>query len=159
MLIKLQNIYLLLIIIVFYPAFGMDLPLCTEEKQLFLWAVELASNEVGLSLIIEQIKLAQENDEVIYVTLKLYNDDSDKNPLFKNIYEKVMLKDEAFGYIPHAIKKNGKTLPLNGKPTNYLGNYTRYWHKEGKHGPYISVKSKFKNIPLLQEALAEIEKK
>lgn len=150
---------LLATLLFFYPIFGMELPLCPLEKEIFLRAIKHVAGEHGLSEILKELDNAQQNKESVTIILKFHRTKIDEDELTKQVYDIINFKDQAFGYIPHTIKKQGKTLPLHQRPTNYLGNYTRYWHKEDVQGPYIKCKSLFTSIELLCDALKELEEK
>jgi hypothetical protein len=132
----------------------MHAPLSPEEKELFLSTV----NHAGHSFFLDQLELAQESNQGFYISLNLYLANTEKDPLTKSIVETITAQEQLNGYKPNNIKKHKDSLAYTYDANNYLGNYTRYWHRIDDQGPYIKCISTFTNLAALHQALAEIKK-
>ncbi len=160
MFIRLRYAHLFLITIVLFfnlATFGMHDPFCAEEKGIFLFAANYAIKEIGLARFLKKLERTRKDKESFDVTLNFYiaNTDDDLTNL---IIETVTARELLYGYRPNSLKKHKDNLAFTSKANNYLGAYTRYWHRIDENGPHIRCTSTFTNIEILKELIAQIEK-
>lgn len=132
------------------------------EKLIFLDKVNELGREAILNIIekptkskktIKNNKPTKNNEEIpcLIITTKIRKDQTDE--LATLIINSIQKQETVYGYVPEQKfekKDGGGHLTL---PTNYLGNYTRYWHKEDTKGEYIELHSTFTYKPSLMEVL------
>lgn len=62
-------------------------------------------------------------------------------------------QEKEHGYVPEQINKKHDGVWHITIPTNYIGNYTRYWHKQDTEGEYIELYSNFTDKQALLEVI------
>jgi hypothetical protein len=128
----------------------------SEIEKLIVWK---KIKKIGKETVLDMIHTPKNNSDTHHeftdlpTVTKIRKNKTDSFSL--SIINAIEQQEKEYGYIPQQIseKKRGKwhiTLP-----TNYLGNYTRYWHKTDSRGEYIELYSSFSCKPALLEAIYE----
>jgi hypothetical protein len=72
-----------------------------------------------------------------------------------SIIDAIQEQEKKHKYIPEQISEKKDGVWHITIPTNYFGNYTRYWHKKDSKGEYIELHSSFTYKPALMEVIDE----
>ena len=147
-----------------YPAQGMwfKAQLSEMEKLIFLHKVNELGREAILNIIEKPTKSKKNtknnediknNEEIpcLIITTKIRKDQTDELATF--IMNLIQQQETKYGYVPEQKSEKQDDVWHITMPTNYLGNYTCYWHKVDNKGEYIELHSTFTYKPSLMEIL------
>ena len=134
---------------VFFPD-----PLTQLEKLILFYKIQ----KIGKNVVLEMIEVTNDNsnrtDESkgLPTRTKIRKNRDDHFAI--SIINAIKAQEKKYGYIPAQISEKKDGVWHITIPTNYLGNYTRYWHKEDNKGAYIELYSAFMYKPALLEAIS-----
>ena len=124
-----------------------------EIEQLIVWR---KIKKVGNPMILHMIQptdtsnLIDESKSLPTLT-KIRKNSTDSCDLF--IMNAIKEQEKEYGYVPEQISKKINGIWHITIPTNYIGNYTRYWHKQDAKGEYIELYSTFTDQAALREVI------
>ncbi len=124
-----------------------------EIEQLIVWR---KIRKVGKPMILHMIQptdtsnLIDESKSLPTLT-KIRKNSTDSCDLF--IINAIKKQEKKYGYVPEQISKKIDGVWHITIPTNYIGNYTRYWHKHDAKGKYIELYSAFTDQAALREVI------
>jgi hypothetical protein len=141
-----------------FPSTGMQKEIhfpgqLNEIEQLIVWR---KIKKVGKPMILQMIQPTTDNSDAtdesksLPTLTKIRKNSTDNCDIF--IINAITEQEKEYGYVPKQINEKIDGVWHITIPTNYIGNYTRYWHKEDAKGKYIELYSTFTD----HEALLEV---
>lgn len=139
-----------------YPIIGMQKEVhfpgqLNEIEKLIVWfKIKKISKEMVLNMIADSTDTKNESKCLPTLT-KIRKNRTDDFATF--IINAIQEQEKEYGYVPEQISKKKNGVWHITIPTNYIGNYTRYWHKNDFKGEYIELYSIFTYRPALMEVI------
>lgn len=120
------------------------------EKQIFLKEVNRIGKEAALQQI-QNTKDPERIDDGLRCAIRFYPcfiitsqfRPSSHDSLTTLVMQTIADQEKKNGYIPEHIKKSNHLGISITMPNNFLGKYSRYYHKKDQNGTYIELKSTF----------------
>lgn len=125
-----------------------------EIEKLIVWLkMQKISKKTTLDMLqpITDRGYTKDESKTFPTLTKIRKNSSDTLSLF--IIQAIKEQEEEYGYVPEQISEKKDGVWHITIPTNYLGNYTRYWHKKDSKGEYIELYSSFIYKPALLEVI------
>jgi hypothetical protein len=132
---------------IFFPG-----PLSEIEKLIVYRKIK----KIGKEMILQMIESANNSDthnslRYLPTLTKVRKNKTDDFATF--IISTIEEQEKELKYIPHQVSEVKDDVWHITLPTNYLGNYTRYWHKTDTKGEYLELYSLFIDKPALMEVI------
>jgi hypothetical protein len=124
-----------------------------EIEKLIVWR---KIKKIGKPMVLSMIQPTTDNPDKkdesknLPTVTHIRKNSTDRCDIF--IINTINEQEKDYGYVPKQISKKKNGVWHITIPTNYIGNYTRYWHKEDAEGEYIELYSNFTD----QQALLEV---
>lgn len=136
------------------------------EEEIFKQEV----NRVGVKAITDQLSTAKPRESIsdedffgyvdytcLTVKLQFYTTQI-TDPLHQLIMDRIAKIEEKNGYIPEQLTTQDKDVGMIiTMQTNFLGQYTSYYHKTDENGPYIECICNFTQKQVLEKILRELK--
>jgi len=128
----------------------------SEIEKLIVWN---KIKKIGKKTVLDMIHTPRHNSDAhdeftnLPTSTKIRKNKTDDFSLI--IINAIEHQEKEYGYTSELIAEKKRGTWHITLPTNYLGNYTRYWHKKDFKGEYIELYSSFTCKPALMEAIYE----
>ncbi|HEX4069077.1 MAG TPA: hypothetical protein VHX42_03190 [Candidatus Babeliales bacterium] len=123
------------------------------EKMIVYHKIQKIGKEMVLKMMKETINNPYTQDASTHLPTQLKVRKNKTDYFASFIIDTIEEQEKEFGYVPQQTSKKIKGIWHVSLPTNYLGNYTRYWHKKDFKGEYIELHALFTDTPALLEVI------